>query len=78
MSHCLPGIVASRITHPFLTTARHEGSLPFDVLTNSSYDEGDVAGASHPRWRTENMSQYYAKSPDKAPGAGARTEQEIH
>ena len=69
------GIVASRCSHPFLTTAKHEGSLPFDILTNSSYDEGVVAGGDHPRWRTESASQFYAKSPNKGPGAGARTEQ---
>ena len=74
----LTSLLTSGITHPFLTTARHEGSLPFDVLTNSSYDEGVVAGGNHPRWITESASQFFAKSPDKAPGAGARTEQEIH
>lgn len=72
------GIIASRITHPFLTTAVHGGSLPFNVLSGSNYDEGIVAGGNHPRWITESASQFYAMSPDKKSGAGARTEQEIH
>lgn len=71
------GIVASRCSHPFLTTSKHEGSLPFNVLTGSNYDEGIVAGSDHPRWKTEASSQFYAKSPNRTPGAGARTEQEI-
>ena len=72
------GVVASRVSHPFLTTAKHEGSLPFNVLSGSNYDEGIVAGSEHPRWRTEQSSQFYAKTPDRSPGAGSRTEQEIH
>ena len=72
------GVVASRLTHPFLTTACHEGSLPFNVLTGSNYDEGIVAGGDHPRWKTESASQYYSKTPNRNAGAGVRTEQEIH
>jgi len=71
------GVVASRITHPFLTTAVHEGSLPFNILSNSAYDEGVIAGANGSRWHTEQASQYYAKTPIRSSGAGTRTEQEI-
>jgi len=71
------GIVASRITHPFLTTACHEGSLPFNILSNSAYDEGVIAGGNGARWRTEQASQFYAKKQNTGSGAGARTEQEI-
>ena len=40
-------------------------------------DDGVIAGGSGPRWRTEQATQFYAKTPDRASGAGARTEQEI-
>ena len=62
-----------------MSSPYHKGrSERRNILTNSSYDEGNVAGGDHPRWRTESASQFYAKSPNKGPGAGARTEQEIH
>ena len=33
--------------------------------------------SARPRWRTEQATQFYAKSPDRSSGAGSRTEQEI-
>ena len=71
-------VVAGRITHPFLTTAKPGGSLPFNILSGSNYSEEAAAGPAHPRWRTEQSTQYYAKTPNRKAGTGARTEQEIH
>ena len=71
-------VVASRITHPFLKTTAPTGSLPFNILSGSNYSEEAAAGPAHPRWNTEQTSQYYAKSPNRKAGAGVRTEQEIH
>ena len=37
------GAISSRITHPYLTTAKPTGSLPFNVLSNSAA-ESSVSG----------------------------------
>jgi hypothetical protein len=68
-------VVAGRITHPFLTTSNKAGSLPFNILSGSNYNEEAAAGPSHPRWQTEQTTQFYKKSPDRSSGAGVRTEQ---
>ena len=69
--------MAGRITHPYLSTAAKSGSLPFNILSGSNYNEESAAGAAHPRWQTEASTQYYKKSPDLKSGAGVRTEQNI-
>ena len=63
------GAIASRITHPYLTTAKPTGSLPFNVLSNSA------AESSAKGWMTTQQLSYTAKSPDRSSGAGVRTEQ---
>ena len=63
------GAVGSRITHPYLTTAKPTGSLPFNVLSNSA----EASSASG--WVTTQQLSYTAKSPDRSSGAGVRTEQ---
>ena len=70
-------VVAGRITHPFLTTSAKSGSLPFNILSGSNFNEESMAGAAHPRWKTEQSTQFYKKSPDRKSGAGVRTEQNI-
>jgi hypothetical protein len=64
--------IASRITHPYLTTAKPSGSLPFNVLSNTA---GPTSAST---WVTTQQLSYLPLSPNRGPGAGARTEQEIH
>lgn len=66
------GAIASRTTHPYLTTAKPSGSLPFNVINNSA-SEQSASG-----WVTTAQLSYAAKTPDRSSGAGVRTEQEIH
>ena len=66
------GMIASRITHPYLVTARPSGSVPFNILSNSA-----SSGSTY-TWKTEHETQYTSKSPFEArswPGSGVRTEQ---
>ena len=64
------GVIASRITHPYLVTAKPTGSVPFNVLSNSA------SGGSTYGWATTSSLSYTYKTPDHSPGAGVRTEQQ--
>ena len=64
------GAISSRITHPYLTTAKPTGSLPFNVLSNSA------AETSASGWVTSQQLAYTPKTPDRSSGAGVRTEQQ--
>ena len=64
------GAISSRITHPYLTTAKPTSSLPFNVLSNSA------AESSASGWATSQQLAYTPKTPDRSSGAGVRTEQQ--
>jgi len=66
------GVVANRLTHPYLSTFSPSGSLPFNVLSNSA------ASGSTSNWVTESQTAYTPKSSIEAknyPASGVRTEQ---
>lgn len=63
------GAVSARITHPYLTTAKPSGSLPFNILNNAAAEQGTSG------WVTSQQLAYTPKKPDLSSGAGVRTEQ---
>ena len=69
------GIIASRITHPFLTTARHEGSIPFDILSNSACAQQSFPTPPHARTPTAlaHPSLPYLSAPHARPALCAAT-----
>ena len=63
------GVVASRLTHPYLSTFSPSGSLPFNVLSNSA-EKGSTS-----QWQTTSQLSYTPKSPDRSGlSSGIRTE----
>jgi len=64
------GVVANRLTHPYLSTFSPAGSLPFNVLSNSA------ASAPSSHWVSESKLAFTPKTPQRSsPASGVRTEQ---
>ena len=54
-------MASSTVTHPFVTTTvASAGSIPFNILSGSAFDDDKIAGC--PNWRSETTREYVPRS----------------